>query len=1225
MINKDKLPACRRCPYFERPFVPSEGSLDAEVVFVADSPWRSEEKSHRPLVGPAGQIYNAILEEYGLERRDVFTTNTVHCVPERLGQAHPLGVMELCTKLYLKRELEQIQPKLVVPLGNVALKGMGVSENISRARGLVKEIEFKGRTYKILPSFHPSLILRKPAYLPYAEQDFQAIQYFLEHGKQQPQNNDLDYRSVTTKRELEAFFLEFEKARHVAWDTETTGLDYRADEIIAMQFSFAPRKGYCLPLYVLPYEENAYTRQVSVFSKHVMTRLFHLLHNQNKIFFFWNGKFDLRMMYRFFLLYFQLTINVDQIRWHDGMSMYGLLNENTFQTLKEVSKIHTDLRYSSKELAQVKGGQMKKVPLDEMTAYGCLSYESRVVLADGSLEKISKLVQQRYTGKVQCFDGEGIVAGRVVGWYRSPAFGQEWYRIITPSTFQGRCGYLGAQYTPDHEIYTARGRVRVDAIRIGRDKILTGEKRFSSDQLSVFLGSMVGDGGLHSKNGVLSGFRFGQTFPRLGYAAWKAEVFSNFSPVLQVKGYSKVGNAFHQYTLPYSRYLAYLHRILPIKSAEEHAHRKLRFTEDVLERLGVLGLAVWYQDDGSLADCDTRISSTRVTEEEISLVINWLLSEFGIKCSYYRSIEQGGIFAFYGDDERRFHKLILPFIHPDCAYKSIYAKLFSNHRFAAPVVCKDGLPFYEIITGVERCILRPRTENVRWCIAVQDYGNFLTQDGIVANCKDSDATRRMSLKFAKELHQQDLWDIYCKHDASDMKIAKILYKMELFGAPIDLKEMAKLEHFMQTKLMHYHKRMEALVGKQFNPNSDPQLRKVLFEDLKFPIPEKRTPGGQISTDKEVISGLIEQFPNNKFLKNFRMHRNYTSIEETFVRGFEKKLDTDGRLHPDFGFARTVSGRIVCYRPNLANIPREKEFEEGVFIAIRSLFAAKPGKKIVYGDFSQQEFKCMALLSGDHALIKALFEDREDFHTLVARALYPKYAETEILLRRNQKQLLDIAITSRLREKIETKIQSYGILLKNGRTKAKNFNFGRNYLATIPTLATALGISEQEVERYIIRLAEKYPDFEEYMHANPEDAVREGEMRNRYGRYRRFPSTPDERVRQEQVRQAGNFPAQSNSAYMGRAALVRIATAFERVGMNSYPFNVVYDSILIESPDDEVKDASEIMVSTMIAPVPELDNRSFGIEWGVGQNWQEAEKNAKKIYTMEDFKPLELVR
>lgn len=862
-ISQHKLPACRQCPYRDHPFVPPEGALDAEVMFIGDSPWRTEVERHRPLVGPAGQVYNALLECADLERREVYTTNVVKCQPDQLGEAYPRGVVELCTQLFLHKELARVKPRLIVPMGNSALKALKVKAPITSVRGIVQRLEVGDETYTMLPTFHPSFILRKPAYTPYSEQDMQALRYFLDNGASQPENADLDYKAVLTRHDFRTFFREFDRAKYVACDVETTGLDYRSDTLLSVQFSFKARTGYCLPMYHLPYGEHGGERPAWIMrtlQQPLLHKLREYFYNPAKTFFFHNGKFDLRMLHHFFLKNLGTGLLIDAVRWWDTQAMYGLLNENTSQSLKEIAKLHTDLRYSAKELATVKGGQMKKMTLEELVTYGV---------------------------------------------------------------------------------------------------------------------------------------------------------------------------------------------------------------------------------------------------------------------------------------------------------------------------------------------------------------------------KDVDATRRLGIKFYKELKEQNLLGIYHVHQASDMKVANVLWKMEVFGAPIDRSKISELERFMGHKLTFYERRMQRVVGRQFNPNSTDQLRDVLYGDLHFPIPDKKTPGGKPSTDKEVISGLTTKYPKNKFLKYFRLHRDYSTIEKTFVRGFEKKLDVDGRLHPDFGFTRTVSGRVVCYNPNLANIPRDREFEEGVFVSIRSLFAVPDTHRIVYADAAQIEFKTAAILSKDKKLIHALFVDRADFHDLVARALYPKYEDT---LRRHAEAKAKLAqgVSAKLEEKLREEMLSCEIILKLGRTRSKNFNFGRIYGAQLPTLAAALGTTIEKVEPFIRRLAKRYPRFEAFLKETPDTAIREGELINPYNRRRRFPPTLDERVESEQARQGGNFLPQSSAAYVIRAALVRIAQDFERVGMNSFPFNIVYDSIICESPKDEVKDAAEIMCRELLMPVPELDNHSFAIECGVGQSWQQAEKAAIKIYSLEDFRTLSII-
>jgi DNA polymerase len=872
-----KHPLCAQCKYFRQPFVKSEGPYDAEVVFIGDSPWYHEAREGRPFVGPAGQMLDDLIMQMGIERSAVFLTNTIHCQPFQLGETHPKEAVELCRQLYLLPELSRMQPKLIVPMGNVAIKCLGERANIGSVRGAVKDVTIGDTDYKMLPTYHPSFLNRKPAYKPYADMDFRTIDYYLQHGHEPELNTDLDYRSVVRPEEIDVFFEQFKNAKMIAWDVETTGLDFRSDSILSMQWSFAPKTGYCMPFYLLPYAPpkewpvdpmtqkffdtldpstvHGPTTWLPTANKEVTHKIYDLLHDTSKVYFFHNGKFDLRMMDRFFRDTLGLPIQINHIRWYDTMAMYGLLDENTSQKLKDISRLYTDLRYSAADVADVKGGQMKKMDLYRMTRYGIM-------------------------------------------------------------------------------------------------------------------------------------------------------------------------------------------------------------------------------------DCDS--------------------------------------------------------------------------------------------------------------------------------------CRRLAILFGKTLRELGLWPIFAEHDGSDKHIAQTLYKMETFGAPIDHVELLIMKNLLREKLDAFHQTMEHWVGHAFNPNSCEQLAAVLFEELHYPIPDKRTPGGAISTDKEVIDALIDDHPHDPFLTAFRHHRNYSSIDRTFVRGLEARLWPDGRLRPDFRFTNVVSGRVVCTNPNLANIPREKEYEDGVIVSVRSFFAAKPGKKIGYGDFSQQEFKVMAILSNDKRLIHALFVEYQDFHTLVARALYPGYTDREAQLAMCTKELVSLDPETRPSPQLIKEIASCQVFLTEARTKAKAFNFARNYLAKDEKLAATLSVSVADVQHYTGLLAEEYPAFEKFVRDEPAVAIERGYCLNRYGRYRRFPYTSDTRVREGQSRQAGNFGPQSNSAYVGRTCLVRIANAFERVGMHAYPFNVVYDSILLEMPDDEIADAMEIMCRTMIAPVPELDNHVFSIEAGVGQSWKEAETHKAKIRTPEDI-------
>jgi DNA polymerase I-like protein with 3'-5' exonuclease and polymerase domains len=207
-------------------------------------------------------------------------------------------------------------------------------------------------------------------------------------------------------------------------------------------------------------------------------------------------------------------------------------------------------------------------------------------------------------------------------------------------------------------------------------------------------------------------------------------------------------------------------------------------------------------------------------------------------------------------------------------------------------------------------------------------------------------------------------------------------------------------------------------------------------------------------------------------------------------------------------------------------------------------------------------------------------------------------------------------------KLQEQLQSNEIFLKTGRIRAKNFNFGRNYGAQRRTLAVALGLDPNdlnEVDVFIDRLAEEYPDFERFLSEIQDNAVREGQLVSAYGRIRHFPTSLDERVQAEQGRQGSNFVSQSAAAFAMRSMLVRISRELKNHNLRTQQFNVVYDSNINEHPIEEEKTVARIVATEMLKPVPQLDNHVFGMEMGNGKSWKDAEHNAVKIYDMDDAK------
>jgi uracil-DNA glycosylase family 4 len=132
------------------------GNPSADLMFVGEGPGEQEDRQGLPFVGRSGQLLDRlILEEMGLTREDLYIANTIKCRPP--GNRDPLpDEIDLCWP-YLEKQLELIDPKVVVTLGNFATKLLlGTSEGISRLRGR----SYPYRSGYLVPTFHPSAALR---------------------------------------------------------------------------------------------------------------------------------------------------------------------------------------------------------------------------------------------------------------------------------------------------------------------------------------------------------------------------------------------------------------------------------------------------------------------------------------------------------------------------------------------------------------------------------------------------------------------------------------------------------------------------------------------------------------------------------------------------------------------------------------------------------------------------------------------------------------------------------------------------------------------------------------------------------------------------------------------------------------------------------------------------------------------------------------------------------
>ena len=162
---------CTNCPLANgrTHAVPGEGNPQADVMFIGEAPGFQEDRQGRPFVGPAGKLLDGLLASIGTNRDDVFIANMVKCRPPDNRDPDP-GELAACTK-FLDRQIELVNPKLIVTLGRFAFGRYFPGEGITKARGRLREKV--GR--KIFPVLHPAAVLRRDELRPTMIEDFKAI------------------------------------------------------------------------------------------------------------------------------------------------------------------------------------------------------------------------------------------------------------------------------------------------------------------------------------------------------------------------------------------------------------------------------------------------------------------------------------------------------------------------------------------------------------------------------------------------------------------------------------------------------------------------------------------------------------------------------------------------------------------------------------------------------------------------------------------------------------------------------------------------------------------------------------------------------------------------------------------------------------------------------------------------------------------------------------------
>jgi recombination protein RecA len=305
--------------------------------------------------------------------------------------------------------------------------------------------------------------------------------------------------------------------------------------------------------------------------------------------------------------------------------------------------------------------------------FGCMSYSTRVTLADGTQEKIGKIVNQRMDVEVLSYDPETdrVVPRRIVNWFNNGKAERFLQFTVAKSGKNGRAQFAA---TENHLIRTPGGWRPAGELIPGDRVIVAEQQLLGAQQVQVVLGSLMGDGALSPNPRGRSGtrFRMGHGAKQAAYLDWKMSLLENIP-------HSRTSNAkgavFADFTpLPE---LAELREIVYFGDGKKH------LTWDYLKGLTPLALAVWYMDDGCFtvrskgAQERTRGGSGRIDicVEAMSVgsrdrLVSYLRDAYGLDVKLTsRGARKMSVLQFTTAASEEFQRLIAPYVHPSMDYK----------------------------------------------------------------------------------------------------------------------------------------------------------------------------------------------------------------------------------------------------------------------------------------------------------------------------------------------------------------------------------------------------------------------------------------------------------------------------------------------------------------------------------------------------------------------------
>ncbi len=420
---------------------------------------------------------------------------------------------------------------------------------------------------------------------------------------------------------------------------------------------------------------------------------------------------------------------------------------------------------------------------------------------------------------------------------------------------------------------------------------------------------------------------------------------------------------------------------------------------------------------------------------------------------------------------------------------------------------------------------------------------------------------RLEATFRSDIEEHHLTRLL---DEIEIPLIPVLVDMEAAGILVDRVLLGEMSRGFSKELTGLELDIYRAAGGEFNINSTPQLRTVLFERLKLPV-QKRTKTGA-STDVEVLEQLAAM--GHEVPRLLIEYRELTKLKSTYVDALPGYIRADtGRVHTSFNQTGAATGRLSSSDPNLQNIPvRTRRGGE-----IRRAFVAPPGHLLLIADYSQVELRLLAHLSEDAAFVAA-FQRGGDIHRQTAALIFG---------------VPEAKVTGEMR------------------SRAKTINFATIYGQGALALSRQLGITLEEAKSFIKQYFERFAGVRAWLDRTIDEARQRGFVETLFGRRRYIPELRDRNfsIRSFGERTATNSPLQGSAADLIKIAMIRIHAALQQANLKSRMLLQVHDELVFEIPEAETSVAGALVkremegVASLRVPLV--------VTVGAGKNWVDA--------------------